>query len=480
MKFRLNSLWIGILVVFCVNLLLKLLYLDARDVAMDEPFSIWWAGHSVPEIFAMLKTENNPPLHFLLLHYWIQLFGNSAFAVRFLSALFSALTAALIFLTGAQFFNRATGLFASLFFTLSVMQMSFAHEARVYALFELLALWNVYLSLKISEAPGKKELWWWLLLCNILLVYAHYFGWIAVGLQLIFLLLLPNGRKQWKPFLTMLIVLLAAYTPNLLTMITRFRASSGGTWVPEPAITEIYGNINRFLNSRWVTLVFLLSAALTILLAVAGKRSLKPLQFLIKDRKLVALTLWFLGGWLLMFLVSLRLPVFLDRYLLFLTPVLYLLMAVVLHRPEIKPWIRLILAGCVAAAMLVTFRLNPDNHRRVKELAQKVQQYTDQHQPVILSPEYAQLELAYYYDRQGFEQYDSTTLRLQKKGIYPVRSLSGVPGGVLDSAAKIIYLDCGTRFAFGTDEIFDGLQKKFRLSDTTGVYSIYKINTFTK
>jgi mannosyltransferase len=72
---------VGLLV---LNFILKLLFLGRNDIALDEPFTVFWAQVEFPALFEMLKTENNPPLFFLLLHFWIKIFGISAFSVRFL------------------------------------------------------------------------------------------------------------------------------------------------------------------------------------------------------------------------------------------------------------------------------------------------------------------------------------------------------------------------------------------------------------
>lgn len=479
MKINRKSVWIWVAAIFVVNLLLKLLYIDARDVAMDEPFSIWWAQHSLPEIWQMLKSENNPALHFFLLHYWIKAFGISALSVRLPSVIFSAMTAGLVFLLAAKIFSKRTALFASVFFTLSTLQMLFAHEARVYAIFEFLALWNVYLVIKTIEQPTKNELFWWLLLCDILLVYSHYFGWLVVIMQTLWLLLHPERKNLWKSALTVLVVLMAAYTPNWITFFNRFSASASGTWVHTPDWTELYGNINRFVNSRYVSMVI-------IAMGLIGsgyflfKHKLKSLiGDLRQNPTLIFLSLWFGGAWGLMFLASLKLPVFLDRYLLFLTPVLYIIIAGFFHHLKLPKWVGIFCNTGIAVCMLIFFQPNPDNHRRIGELTGKIRQMQTNESVVLISPEYAQLEFAYHYDRTIFAQYDSTTLRLQQNNIYPVRQLTDVPDSILNSADKIIYVDCGTIFALGSDATAEELKNKYTLTETSSVYSIYNITTFT-
>ena len=79
------------------NFLLKRIGLTTNSIALDEPFSIYVAQFDVTKIIQYLSSGNNPPLFEIILHYWIKFFGIKASSVRFLSCLFSALTALYVF-----------------------------------------------------------------------------------------------------------------------------------------------------------------------------------------------------------------------------------------------------------------------------------------------------------------------------------------------------------------------------------------------
>ena len=48
---------------FIFNLVLKLLFIDAGDIALDEPFTLFHAQKSIAGIFEMLKDENLSLIH---------------------------------------------------------------------------------------------------------------------------------------------------------------------------------------------------------------------------------------------------------------------------------------------------------------------------------------------------------------------------------------------------------------------------------
>jgi mannosyltransferase len=407
-----------------INLLLKLAFAGSNDLAMDEPFTVWWAQHPLRDIAGMLATENNPPLHFFLMHFWVKVFGISAFSVRLPSVIFSSITAGLIFMAAARHFSFKTGLTASLVFTLSVMHMSFSHEARVYPLFVMLAAWNLALMLNVIRGDQRKMMYVWLFISGILLVYSHYFGWIPLLMQWVYVLTYKTVRKRWKIFLILWIALLVAYLPVFWIFLQRFLHASEGTWVQPPLWSELYGNINRFLNDRWVTAMLLLFLLLA-LIAGAIMRTLKDsLRKMLSDPAWVAVVLWFGLPYLLMFLVSFGLPVFLDRYILFTTSGLYIVIAASffhLFRNRVMRYLAYLLPLLL---MLVFFQADPYNNRNIRQLSVLVHKLRPVEDHLIISPEYASLEFAYHYDRAVFEDYRHTVTRLNEQGVYPLRSLT--------------------------------------------------------
>ena len=196
-----------------LNFILKIIFLDRRDISMDEPFTIYYSQAGIPSLFEMLKNENNPPLFFLLLNFWIKVFGISAFSVRFMPFLFSTLTAPVIFFTGKRFFSVGSGIVASLIFTFSNYHLAFAHEARVYPLFVLLTCLSMYFFLSLIQNPGKKTHLYLLVIINVLLIYSHFFGFFVIGIQLLSCLIFPETRKAVKACLQALVATLLFYLP---------------------------------------------------------------------------------------------------------------------------------------------------------------------------------------------------------------------------------------------------------------------------
>src|SRR6185369_17246077 len=80
-----------------------------------------------------------------------------------------------------------------------------------------------------------------LLIVNLLLIYTHYFGWLVVGAEIV--ALLAFQRIKWRRMLTMVAVLLAAFTP---WMIAVFKAADAGS--------DVGQNISWMSRPRWLEL----------------------------------------------------------------------------------------------------------------------------------------------------------------------------------------------------------------------------------
>ncbi|MEO8099195.1 MAG: glycosyltransferase family 39 protein [Acidobacteriota bacterium] len=142
------------LAVYAVALALLLPHLS---LWLDEVLTL--LGAVQPDLNALLdylKTvPGGTPLAFLVPHWSIAVFGNSAFTARLPSALASiAACPAVYFL--AQRMRLRRPILAVLVFALWPMQFRYALEARPYALALALTVWTTELFLSLLEHPSSK------------------------------------------------------------------------------------------------------------------------------------------------------------------------------------------------------------------------------------------------------------------------------------------------------------------------------------
>ena len=152
---------------------LRLYHLDFQSIWWDEGHSIFVASQPIPQIPTLPAMDVHPPAYFILLHLWMTSTGQSEFALRYLSVIFSLLTVALLWRFTAALSQclapspprlLASPVLASLLATFSPMYVAYAQEVRSYAMITFLALastfmlWRILLhrpDLSISAVPGE-------------------------------------------------------------------------------------------------------------------------------------------------------------------------------------------------------------------------------------------------------------------------------------------------------------------------------------
>jgi hypothetical protein len=117
------------------------------DVEMSYP---------LPSVWRELRTDNHPPLFFVLLRLWREAFGSSAAAVRGLSVLASMFGLLFLFDAVRHQDGVLSALWATLLCALAGPQVYYAREVRSYALMAALVLGAAAAASRLSAlGPGR-------------------------------------------------------------------------------------------------------------------------------------------------------------------------------------------------------------------------------------------------------------------------------------------------------------------------------------
>ncbi|MBK8498532.1 MAG: glycosyltransferase family 39 protein [Flavobacteriales bacterium] len=334
-----------LLALIAFNLVVKLLWLGVNELAHDEPFTVYWSQQPLSAFGEMLRTENNPPLYFLLIKAWSAFVPFKAGWLRVPSAVFSALAVWPLFLLARRLAGVRCALVASLLFTFNNHHYGFAHEVRAYALFTLLATTGMWLLWRSKDKPGKGfHAMLGLVAVNVLLVYTHFLGWLAIGVQALCVLAMPGLRHMRRNFLLGIGITLLWFSPYLVIFISRFGTSvSQGTWLEAPGPEELYNMIWRWSNAPLLAVGFL---ALILFVAVRSRMEGSAIRLAM---------IWCMVPLLGMFAVSFIVPIFLDRYLVYAAPGFALLVAVSISDLRAPAAITNALGALAVGGMAFTF-----------------------------------------------------------------------------------------------------------------------------
>jgi mannosyltransferase len=114
-----------------------------QSVWRDEAFSMLIAGRSPLSFIGKLSFE--PPVYYLLLHYWMKLFGTSEIALRSLSFLGFALATYVVIVWSEQLFHKHwLSWFLPVTFFLNPMLIYYAFEVRTYGWYMFFAVLSMY------------------------------------------------------------------------------------------------------------------------------------------------------------------------------------------------------------------------------------------------------------------------------------------------------------------------------------------------
>jgi mannosyltransferase len=134
-------------------------YQVGRPELWRDELSSWSvASRPVSGLIATARSTGATQLaYYLLLHFWIAAFGDSADAMRSLSVLAMAGAAACVTLVGRKLAGTRAGVTSGLVFALVPSVSRFAQEVRFYALEVLVATLATLLLLRALERPSRRR-----------------------------------------------------------------------------------------------------------------------------------------------------------------------------------------------------------------------------------------------------------------------------------------------------------------------------------
>lgn len=478
---------------FFLSMGIHLIGLDALSLTSDECFSIYHAQMSPRLIYQHLSTGNNPPLHEWILHYWMLWFGDSAFAVRFLSLIFSSLTTALIFVLGTQISaarseentaNSSTGMIAAILFLSSNYSTFLAHEARTYNLTLFLGVLSTIAFIGALKS-GKIKHFLIYGLIGGLLCLSHFFGiWILIAHGSFWLLWNKESRPALKSTIWAALgfgIAFGWYIPNLWYRFVD--SASQGTWVNPAPWDAPYLTLWKYLNTPVATILAMILLVYAVVKLVAHQPSTdKPAV----QKQNTHLLLWlfalpFFGQWLMSLDHPFSIPMFTERYASITLPFLCLILAMALS--GLREYYNQRLYNFALALFLSTIlsgkNFTPANQASAKEALQtaKVSLAANWGKtPIIIEPYHSAFQVLYYADHNRFKQYqfkqhqphliyDHLASQLSHSNIWILKTAKSLDSLGLSSESQLTYLRFGTVKSAHTIQIEQQLEK---LTNTGG------------
>jgi uncharacterized membrane protein len=310
------------------------------------------------EMFGRM-TRHNGPLYYFLLRGWIALAGTSEYAARFLPLIFGVLCVPLVYVLGQRLFDRPTGLLTALLVTASPYLVWYSQEAKMYTLVSALALAAIYALRRAVEGAGWH---WWVMqvIATSLAPYTHILAALLIPVQILLCLIwLPQARRQWIGALVSLACLTLPYLPLIAWQVERVPMELETGFYPytlsemAQILLNVWSGGLASWGQPWGAALLSGLAVWGLLSSLARTSRAKFLAGGQGTRNRLALTGWLVPPLLTVWLISLRQPLFTDRYLIWTALPFYLLVAVGLASlRRFESWGSWA-SACLAVAILV-------------------------------------------------------------------------------------------------------------------------------
>jgi len=335
---------IALLGIVLVGAFLRIYHLGTQSLWLDEVTSVNWSLLSVPQLVQTTAQDVHPPLYYFLLHYWMMIFGTSEFGVRLLSAFFGILAIPMIYAVGRQLFNKEVGLIAALIFSLSLFNITYSQEARMYSLMVLLALLSMYFFWRFLQ-QGNLVSSVGYVLSTTLLVWTHNFSWfvvIAQNIYVVTLLVLSKDRRYGlRRWVVLQVIVVALFVPWMVILIQQIlRHLAAGSLLGPPTITTLIYTFSSYSGTELLLVLFLALSVLSLFgyQKVRGsmdwKAPLKALEgyawevHIQGSAPVYFLAVWVLTINLIPFIISrFSTPIYLDKYTIAASVAFYVLVA---------------------------------------------------------------------------------------------------------------------------------------------------------
>ena len=264
--------------------------------------------------------------YYVMMRGWTTVAGDSDFALRAPSVLFAAVAAAVVAAIGIKLGGRLVGLLAGLLCAVLPGVTRYAQDARPYALVMLCAALSTYLLLRVLDS---RRAWTWVAYASVLLVLGLANA-LALFLVLAHGVLVIRQTRSGRTFGAWLGAVAVALAPvAVMLYLGRWQTDGAIGWIPELSWARFAETPERLFGATLI-------AGAVLALALAALSMRPPAQ---------ALTLWALVPLAGMAVVSLVMPLWVPRYLLFVLPAWVLLAAMALRKLTV-------LRGLVAVLLL--------------------------------------------------------------------------------------------------------------------------------
>ncbi|MGO8872621.1 MAG: glycosyltransferase family 39 protein [Acidimicrobiales bacterium] len=228
---------------------------------LDEALTVDLARLPLSQIPEALKHDGAPPLYYYLLHFWIQLFGQSDLATRSLAGCFGVLSLVVAWFAGNRFGGRIVAWTTVILLASAPFAVFYATEARMYSLVILLTGCGFVALDRALDRPRPGNLVA-VAAVTAALLYTQYWSlylvtalgfWLVI--DIVVRRLRPTDLAAWKhpvPALGAVVVGCLAFVPWLPTFVYQSK-HTGTPWAAPVGFAALINVVTGFTANQGST-----------------------------------------------------------------------------------------------------------------------------------------------------------------------------------------------------------------------------------
>jgi mannosyltransferase len=303
--------------ILLASILLRLINLGKQGLWFDETYTAYVAQQPSARMIQFLISDGvHPPLYYGFMAVWIRLFGASAWSLRLPSAICGALAVWVLYLLVRRMAGESEAILSAVLLGASPFLLWYSQDARMYSMECLAAVTAVFFFWSYLHKPALPGLIG-LILSHAVLYGLHYFGVFLLMTECVFLLF------YWREYIRLWVPFLIAQTLAILPLIVwgsillqRENGSFGIGWIPKTQwMDPILTLLNFFTASGGTWNLFAAAAGLALVclfgLTLRSGRYKEAVGFGF---------FWLFFPILMAWILSQRIPIYIDRYLILSLP----------------------------------------------------------------------------------------------------------------------------------------------------------------
>ena len=424
-----------IIIILLLGSILRIYDLSGESLWLDEVVSIEYAKLSIADQIRSIfeQADNNPPLYYTILHFWIDWFGDSEFSSRLPSAIFGSFSVLFIYMVGCALFDKKVGIISALILAVSEFNIQYSQEARAYSLMALLSLISYYYFLRIMVS--RKTIYSVAyVVFSLLLMYSHFYGILIVVAQNIycftqFLSHKKAGELNFKRWFYLQLLLGLLFIPGLVLWAINFSHVQTGFWLAKPSIKGFVAYFYHFSSdSFFLFVVFGLFSVLSLvnIKNIKSKGRIREIFDFTEDStvypgmsnvdKIYFLLLWVLTPIVLPFIISqISTPILSSRYLIGAAPAFYILVSKGITNTKINK-LMLLIIGIIVIVSFMDLRkyYNGIEKHQWRETIEHIELSANEGDYVFVVPSYDKRSASYYLKRPDLKLMELNSESLSK------------------------------------------------------------------